>query len=243
MDTQLIKQSFALMKPHADRIVKRAYSKLETAHPNIFAMFSQADMTRQYTALIRALAFVTYNIEDRERTMEFLHELGNRHRAYGVPPEYYRPFVDTLLDSMRDSLGPAFDGKMRDVWVEIMGIITAAMTGVDHEPVSFQQQPSLESGQTGRTGPGSPEPEDPKPAMRSPALEPITEEDKAMIQKAQNMHLQEWKLPENVQEEIQRRAKAFFEAAIEQAWKDALRLEVAEFLAEPSVPPAFKKAQ
>jgi nitric oxide dioxygenase len=68
---------------------------------------------RMFTAMLMLI------IEDWEHSMADMiqiHDLGRRHRGYGVRPEHFGDFEEALLVTLAEALGPDFTPSVGQVW-------------------------------------------------------------------------------------------------------------------------------
>jgi hypothetical protein len=66
----------------------------------------------------------------------YYHQLGQRHKKYGVKAEHYLLFRAALLETFHHYLGPRFTPEMQQAWDEAIEMISAQMLeGADMLPV------------------------------------------------------------------------------------------------------------
>lgn len=64
---------------------------------------------------------------DIELLTEILLDLGQKHVAYGVKPEYFPSMGRALIFSVKDQLGDKFTDETKDSWVEVYGALSYDM--------------------------------------------------------------------------------------------------------------------
>jgi ferredoxin-NADP reductase/hemoglobin-like flavoprotein len=154
LDTRLLRESWALASPVADKVAAQFYGMLFSRHPQVRQLFPAA-MDAQRDRLLGALTKVIVNIDDLDSVAAHLAELGRDHRKYGVRPEHFPIVGRCLLAALRanlvDTWKPAYDevwGAAFDLVAQIM--IDAAEADSGKAPpywtavVVDHQQPTLD---------------------------------------------------------------------------------------------------
>src|SRR5689334_2947355 len=93
---EIVKSSFARIMPFKEQTAELFYCRLFELDPSLRLMF-KSDMSEQKEKLMVAMALVVTNLGKLESLMPSAHELGRRHRSYGVRPQHYEVFGDALL--------------------------------------------------------------------------------------------------------------------------------------------------
>jgi ferredoxin-NADP reductase/hemoglobin-like flavoprotein len=115
LDPQLIKQSWALAGPVADKIAAQFYGLLFSRHPQVRQMFPAA-MDAQRDRLLKALAQAIMNLDDPETMTAQLRDLARDHRKYGVRPEHYPIVGRCLLAALRANLPNDWNAEYEEAW-------------------------------------------------------------------------------------------------------------------------------
>ena len=129
LDVVTLEKSFALIAPHADRLVERFYSELFRRHPAVRPLFGKTNMHAQRKKLIAALQLVVANVRKPQKLIPVLQEMGRRHEKYGAKPEHYPAVATTLLDVMSEIAGPQWTPQVKRAWSDALGLITETMLG------------------------------------------------------------------------------------------------------------------
>lgn len=82
LDVELLRDSFEKAKPIADEVSKKFYEFLWEDYPASKALFETVDMKAQKKALIGSLVFVVDHVDQPEKLVPFLQEMGKRHVKY-----------------------------------------------------------------------------------------------------------------------------------------------------------------
>jgi hemoglobin-like flavoprotein len=121
-----LEASFALLRPHAARLVANFYENLFARAPSVRGMF-KADLSAQHAALAGALVTVAENLRTLDRVVPALRAMGARHALYGAQPEHYPIVRDVLVDAMASVLGPAWNAQLGDDWRAALDLVASVM--------------------------------------------------------------------------------------------------------------------
>lgn len=112
-----------------ERLTRSFYSVLFTDYPETRDFFPAA-METQRDRLVRALAYVIDRLEDADRLLPFLAQLGRDHRKYGTTDEHYVAVGNSLLKAMRNFAGSElWTDDVETAWDVAVGNIASAMIG------------------------------------------------------------------------------------------------------------------
>lgn len=123
---KLVQQSFKKVEPIADQAADLFYGRLFETAPAVRPMFAE-DLTSQKEKLMRMLASAVNNLHRVETIRPALEELGRKHVGYGVKPEQYDIVGATLLWTLEQGLGEAFDPDVEDAWKATYGLLADVM--------------------------------------------------------------------------------------------------------------------
>jgi nitric oxide dioxygenase len=121
-----IRASFAATVPITDAVAARFYGRLFNLAPATRALFPR-DLTEQGRKLFQTLAAVVQHLDDLDRITPAVRDLGVRHAGYGAQPLHYQAVGAALLDTLRGTLGPAFDHATEDAWAEAYDLLATVM--------------------------------------------------------------------------------------------------------------------
>ncbi|MFF5211256.1 globin domain-containing protein [Streptosporangium sp. NPDC000396] len=127
IDIELIRYSWSLVEPVAEKVAMHFYGRLFANHPHIREMFPPA-MDIQRDRLLKALTQVVLNLEDGEGLGDYLGQLARDHRKYGVRPEHYPAVGSCLVAAMRANAvgGPWLPGY-DEAWMTAYNFIAEVM--------------------------------------------------------------------------------------------------------------------
>jgi len=115
LNPRVIKESFALVEPAAERISAYFYARLFAENPLLRALFPPA-MDQQRDKLFQALTKIVWSLDSPDTLSAFLSQLGRDHRRFGVVAEHYDAMGKTLLVTLRKFAGDAWTSEMESAW-------------------------------------------------------------------------------------------------------------------------------
>ena len=127
LDVELLEESFDLVAPQGDELVKRFYEKLFEAAPAVEPLFETVDMDGQRAALLNMLLVLRESLHDLEDVVPDLQELGGRHVGYGAQPEHYPVVGEVLIATMSEIAGDAWKPEYTAAWQEAFGVVQEVM--------------------------------------------------------------------------------------------------------------------
>lgn len=132
---RLLEQSWRNLNPVREAWINDFYARLFEVHPEMQPLFS-TDPANQGRKLLISLNIAVNQLGRLDQVRDSLRELGRRHIGYGVITEHYQPFVDTLLESMAQTLAPEeFTPEVEMAWRAAFNIIVGEMlAGANEKP-------------------------------------------------------------------------------------------------------------
>ncbi len=127
LDVEKLEESFDLVAPQGDELMRAFYDKLFEAAPDVRPLFVDVDMDRQRQALLNMLLVVRESLRDLEDIVPDLEELGARHVEYGAKPEHYPYVGQALIGAMQQVAGDAWNPEYTDAWQEAYGVVQGVM--------------------------------------------------------------------------------------------------------------------
>ena len=123
----LVRASWPVIASKADDMTTRFYAHLFEIDASAARLFAHVDMATQRVKLSQALAIVVKALDDPDRLLPAIGELGKRHVKYGVEHRHFDSVGEALLRSIGDSLGDAFDRDVRQAWAEAYALVASVM--------------------------------------------------------------------------------------------------------------------
>lgn len=122
----LVQNSWAKLEPIAPDAARLFYAKLFELDPTVKPLF-KADLDAQGAKLMKTLSFAVKGLNNLERLVPVVQDLGKRHQGYGVLPQHYETVAAALLDTLEKGLGDAWTPETRDAWAAVYGVLSATM--------------------------------------------------------------------------------------------------------------------
>ncbi|WP_328407001.1 globin domain-containing protein [Nocardia sp. NBC_00403] len=111
------------------RLASSFYAILFTDYPHAREFFPAA-MDAQRDRLVKAIAYALDRLEEPNKLLPFLAQLGRDHRKYGVQPEHYGAVANSLKAAMRIFAGTEmWTDEVERAWDEGLTIIGDTMIG------------------------------------------------------------------------------------------------------------------
>lgn len=123
---RLVRESFAVVEPHAEEVAQFFYGMLFTIEPSAREMFP-ANMQVQRSRLLRALVHVVQMVDRPDDLLPFLQQLGRDHRKFGVVSTHYEAVGMALISSVKKFAGPAWTDEVERAWAEAYTIMARSM--------------------------------------------------------------------------------------------------------------------
>lgn len=128
----IVRDSFAHVRSIPDRAGARFYTRLFSMAPEARAMFPP-DMAEQNRKLVVTLASVVDALDDLETILPAIRDLARAHVGYGVEDHHYGPVGLALIETLREVLGPAFDGELEQAWRDAYRLVAETMIAAARE--------------------------------------------------------------------------------------------------------------
>ena len=124
---RLIRESYAVVEPHADEVAKFFYGTLFSIAPHTRELFA-ANMEVQRSRLLRALVHFIQMVDKPDELLPFLRQLGRDHRKFGVITQHYEAVGTALLAAIKRYAGDAWTDQVERAWAEAYTVMASAMT-------------------------------------------------------------------------------------------------------------------
>lgn len=127
IDVETLEESFDLVAPQGDELMRAFYEKLFEAAPSVRPLFEAVDMERQRQALLNMLLVLRESLRDLDDIIPDLEELGARHVEYGAKPEHYPVVGEVLIGAMAQVAGDAWKPEYTAAWQEAYPVVQDVM--------------------------------------------------------------------------------------------------------------------
>lgn len=116
INPRLVKESFALIEPVADKAAAYFYGRLFAENPHLRGMFPPA-LDVQRDRLFGALTRVVWSLDSPGSMTAFLSQMGRDHRKYGVTAEHYTAIGTAMLATVRRFAIEIWNDEIEAAWV------------------------------------------------------------------------------------------------------------------------------
>ncbi|MGW4792484.1 globin domain-containing protein [Nonomuraea sp. NPDC004297] len=116
LNPRLVKESFSIVEPLADKATAYFYGRLFAGSPHLRGMFPPA-MDAQRDRLFGALTRIVWSLDSPDSLAGHLARLGRDHRRYGVVAEHYTAVGDALLATIRHFAAGVWNDEIEAAWV------------------------------------------------------------------------------------------------------------------------------
>jgi len=127
VDVETLEESFDLVAPKGDELMRTFYDNLFEAAPSVRPLFADVDMERQRQALLNMLLVLRESLRDLDDIVPDLEELGARHVDYRAKPEHYPVVGEVLIGTMADIAGDAWKPEYTSAWQEAYQVVQDVM--------------------------------------------------------------------------------------------------------------------
>lgn len=123
---ELVQATWARIVPMADTVASHFYDRLFERNPSVRALF-KSDPAHQRRKLMQTLGIAVDGLNDPQRLLPVLEQLGVRHAGYMVRDHHYDLVGETLLWTLRKGLGEGFTPETEAAWREVYDFIAGVM--------------------------------------------------------------------------------------------------------------------
>jgi hemoglobin-like flavoprotein len=127
VDVETLEESFDLVAPQGDELMRKFYDHLFEAAPSVQPLFADVDMERQRQALLNMLVVLRESLRDLEDIVPDLEDLGARHVEYGAQAAHYPVVGEVLIGAMAEIAGDAWKPEYTAAWQEAYGVVQGVM--------------------------------------------------------------------------------------------------------------------
>jgi|GEM_PF-213325 len=131
---KLVQDSFAKVVPIKETAAELFYNKLFKMDPATQSLF-KGDIKDQGKKLMATLGVVVSGLNNLDRILPTVQELGARHVDYGVDDSDYDTVGAALLWTLEQGLGDDFTGDVRDAWIAAYKILSDVMVEAAHKHI------------------------------------------------------------------------------------------------------------
>ena len=125
-DLALLEQTMTRLETRGDEVSAEFYRRLFERIPEARSLFA-TDLTEQRQKFFATLTEIANSLRDLSKVTEPAHELGSRHRTYGVQPGHYAQVGEALIETLAVSLGDEFTPAHREAWTRGYDLVAELM--------------------------------------------------------------------------------------------------------------------
>ena len=123
---RLVRSSFDQVLPVADLAATLFYDRLFVLDPSLRSLFPE-NLNQQKQSLMATLRIAVEQLDQPDRLLPVVRQLGVRHERYGVTAAHYATVADALLWTLEQGLGPAFTPAVRAAWTAVYEVLATTM--------------------------------------------------------------------------------------------------------------------
>ncbi|MCA8983960.1 MAG: hypothetical protein KDA76_09390 [Planctomycetaceae bacterium] len=141
----LLRASFDLIAPRADRFAASFYQSLFRKHPEIEGLFTRNSPEDQQRKLIQSLIVIMKSLDQPEKLTPFLEEMGARHAEYHVQEQHYGYVSQVMLETLAEFLGDQWTDVLAQQWFNALEDVICIMqkaTHAAHEAIAATPLPA-----------------------------------------------------------------------------------------------------
>jgi hemoglobin-like flavoprotein len=124
---RLVQDSFRKVEPIAPTAAAQFYDILLSRNPSLRPMFGATDMVEQGAKLMSMLRTVVLLLDRPDAMLPVAHDLGKRHRGYGVQDAQYDMVGAALIETLSRGLDAEFDDAVEAAWRAAFDVLAATM--------------------------------------------------------------------------------------------------------------------
>ena len=129
LEADILRDSFNLIAPQAEEVMSRFYDELFSRFPAVKPMFANTTKAKQMKMLLASLKLVIANLDNPDKLVPALQEMGKRHKGYGAVPEHFTAVAETLMDVMKEFAGKAWTKQVHAAWSDALNLVAETMLG------------------------------------------------------------------------------------------------------------------
>ena len=127
MDVAALRASWAKAAGLGDQVAAYFYATLFSLDPGLRGLFA-TNMGGQRDRLLSALGHIVSHVDDTDRLVTFVEQLGRDHRRFEVRPQDYPTVGQALLHTLAHGLGSDWTEQLEADWTEAYTIVSGVMT-------------------------------------------------------------------------------------------------------------------
>ena len=122
----MVQTSWEKCIPIADKAAELFYGRLFELDPNLKPLF-KGDMTEQGKKLMTMITVAVNGLDDLDKIVSAVKQLGVRHVGYGVKDSHYDTVGSALIWTLGKGLGEEFTESLKNSWVKVYNLLATTM--------------------------------------------------------------------------------------------------------------------
>lgn len=123
LNIDLLEKSFQLVAPKGKELTEKFYQILFEDYPEVKPLFKNNNAMK----LLESLAFIVGNIRNQDKVVSYLRDLGKTHKSFKVKEEDYPKVGASLLKTLEEFAGDAWNDEIKTTWTDAYGLIQTTM--------------------------------------------------------------------------------------------------------------------
>lgn len=136
VNSDLLRESWALVADVSDKVAAQFYGMLFSRYPAIRMLFPPG-MDSQRDRLLGALTYFVLNLDDMDAVTRYLRELARDHRKFDVRPEHYPALGRCLVAAMKANAAGRWRPEHEEAWLTAYNVIAGVMIEAAREDEPF----------------------------------------------------------------------------------------------------------
>jgi len=129
---KLVQNSFEKVRPISETAADLFYKRLFELNPSLKSLF-KGDMKTQGIMLMKMLDYAVTGLDEPDKIVPVIKDLGKRHVGYGVKEEYYETVGEALLWTLEKGIGEDFTRNVKEAWAEAYKLLSDTMKSAARE--------------------------------------------------------------------------------------------------------------
>lgn len=122
----LVQESFKVVEKISDVAADMFYQRLFDIEPDLRSLFSE-DLREQKKKLMGALKVLVNTLDNPDKLIPILEDMGRKHKTYGVVEDHFVPVADALVWTLEEGLGSDFTEEVRHAWTALYSAVASIM--------------------------------------------------------------------------------------------------------------------
>ncbi|XP_022090881.1 uncharacterized protein LOC110979416 [Acanthaster planci] len=140
-DKQLVQESWKIIQKDLVNLGAVLFARLLEKNPSVQKLFTfgklnlppeklrqNPDLRAHGKGVMETIGSLVTSLDDIDKVVPMLEDLGSRHKIYGAKPEHFPAVVEAFMYSMKNGLSPkAFTSEVQEAWRNILKVVEATM--------------------------------------------------------------------------------------------------------------------